>query len=393
MFTFAPMFFAATVAPRRERVITAVFFFLSGLVAATWSSRIPDVQHHLQLNDAQWGRVLFTIYAGLICGLPISSWLVSRFGSRTIMVTGGIIYSLVLGILGIADSTWQLVLALFLFGFSRNLFNISVNTSAVEVQQLYNKPIISTFHGLWSLACFVAAAIGSIMIAQDVSTCIHFFIIAVFCALMSYAFKNNQQPGLNDATENRPLFVKPDRYLLLLGAITFCSMLCEGAMSDWTVSYFERIVGADKNSITVGYTSFIVAMTIGRLTGDRVVARFGAINVIAANGLLIAAGLFIAILLPYFFTAALGFLLVGLGTSIMVPQVYSLASRSKKMKASYAIASVTFIGYIGFLIGPVMVGSISEAFGMQWSFALIAVLCMSICFLTAKVKKLGTKKD
>jgi MFS family permease len=145
--------------------------------------------------------------------------------------------------------------------------------------------------------------------------------------------------------------------------------------------------------VTVGYTSFIVAMTIGRLTGDKVVARFGAINVIAANGLLIATGLLIAILFPYLLTASFGFLLVGLGTSIMVPQVYSLASKSQKMKASYAIASVTFIGYIGFLIGPVLVGAISEAFGMQWSFALVAVLCGCICFLTAKVKKLGTKKD
>lgn len=387
------MVFAATASPRRERMITAVFFFLSGLVAATWSSRIPDVQQHLRLNDAQWGRVLFAIYAGLICGLPISSWMVARFGSRAIMVAGGIIYSLMLCTLGVASNSWQLVIALFLFGFTRNLFNISVNTSSVEVQQMYNKPIISTFHGLWSLACFVAAGIGSFMIAQDITTVIHFFIMAAVCALLSLVFKGNQQASKKVTTEKRPFFVKPDRYLLLLGAITFCSMLCEGTMSDWSVSYFERIVGVEKGSVTVGYTSFIIAMTVGRLTGDRVVARYGATTVIAANGLLIATGLLIAILLPYFITAATGFFLVGLGTSIMVPQVYSLASKSKKMKASYAIAAVTFIGYIGFLIGPVLIGSISDAFGMQWSFALVAILSLCICFLSVKVKKLGIKNS
>jgi MFS family permease len=318
--------------------------------------------------------------------------MVARFGARNIMVTGGIVFSSVLCLLGIAANSWQLVLALFLFGFTRNLFNISVNTSSVEVQQMYNRPIISTFHGLWSLACFVAAGIGSFMIAHNIGTLTHFFIIAAFCALFSFIFRSKHHPVQTSTSEKRPFFVKPDQYLLLLGAITFCSMLCEGTMFDWSVSYFDRIVGASKGSVTVGYTSFIVAMTIGRLTGDRVVARFGAIKVLTANGLLMALGLCITIFLPYFLTAALGFLLVGLGTSIMVPQVYSLASKSKKMKASYAIASVTFIGYIGFLIGPVLVGSISEAFGMQWSFGLVALLCLCVCFLTTKVKELGAKK-
>jgi fucose permease len=387
------MFFAAIFSPARERWITAVFFFLSGLISATWSSRIPDVQDHLHLNDAQWGRVLFALYAGLICGLPVSSWMVARFGSRTVMVTGGILFSLMLCILGVSAKSWQLVLALFLFGFTRNLFNISVNTSAVEVQQLYSRPIISTFHGLWSLACFIAAGIGTFIMAQDIGTATHFLLIAILCAFLSLVFKNNNHTARQATTEKRPFFIKPDRYLLLLGAITFCSMLCEGTMFDWSVSYFERIVGVHKGSVTVGYTSFIVAMTIGRLTGDRIVARFGATKVLTANGLLMAAGLCLVILFPFFLPAAIGFLLVGAGNSIVVPQVYSLASRTKKMKASYAIASVTLIGYIGFLIGPVLVGSISEAFGMQWPFALVALLCICICFLTAKVKKLGSKKD
>lgn len=387
------MFFAATISPARERWITAVFFFLSGLISATWSSRIPDVQQHLHLNDAQWGRVLFAIYAGLICGLPVSSWMVARFGARTVMVTGGVLFSLMLCLLGVATKSWQLVLALFSFGFTRNLFNISVNTSAVEVQQLYSRPIISTFHGLWSLACLIAAGIGTFLMAQDIGTGTHFLLIAIFCAFFSLVFKGNQLTVRQPATEKRPFFIKPDRYLLLLGAITFCSMLCEGTMFDWSISYFERIVGVQKGSVTIGYTSFVVAMTLGRLTGDRIVARFGATNILTANGLLMAIGLFMVILFPYFIPAAIGFLLVGAGNSIMVPQVYSLASKTKKMKASYAIASVTLIGYIGFLIGPVIVGSVSEAFGMQWSFALVALLCICICFLTAKVKRLGSKMD
>jgi MFS family permease len=318
--------------------------------------------------------------------------MVARFGSRVVMVVGGILFSLMLCLLGIAATNWQLVITLFFFGFLRNLFNISVNTSAVEVQLFYEKPIISTFHGLWSLACFIAAGIGTFIIAQNIGTATHFSIIATCCILLCILFRKNGRSLAKGSSEKRPFFIKPDKYLFLLGAITFCSMLCEGTMFDWSVSYFDKIVGADKNSVTVGYTSFIIAMSVGRLTGDRIVARFGSTNVLMANGLLMALGLCLTIIFPFFLPATIGFLFVGLGNSIMVPQVYSLASKTKTMKASYAIASVTLIGYIGFLTGPVLVGSISEAFGMQWSFAVVSVLCICICFLTVKVKNLAIPK-
>lgn len=390
-FTFAAMFSAAIAAPARERWITGVFFFLSGLVTATWSSRIPDVQQHLQLNDAQWGRVLFALPAGLICGLPVSSWMVARFGARTILITSGVLFSSMLVLLGVSVNSWQLVIALFLFGFLRNLFNIAANTSAVEVQKSYDRPIISTFHGLWSVACFVAAGISTLLIAQDIGTGLHFLLIASLSIALCLLYKGKRQPFDKRIAEKRPLFVKPDKYLFLLGAIAFCSMLCEGTMFDWSVNYFDKIVAVNKSSVTVGYTCFIIAMAIGRLSGDRVVAHFGATRVLFTNAILMAFGLCLTIFLPFLLPAAIGFLLVGLGNSIMVPQLYSLASKSKKMKPTYAIASVTLIGYAGFMSGPLLVGYISEALGMQWAFGMVAMLCIVICFLILRVKKLYKK--
>lgn len=382
------MFSTTLVSPRRERWLTAVFFLLSGLVSATWASRIPDVQQQFRLNDAQWGQVLFALPAGLITGLPVSSWLVARFGSRNMRITGGILFSLMLCMLGVASQVWQLSVALFFFGFLRNLFNISVNTSAIEVQQQYDRPIVSSFHGLWSLSCFAAAGIGAWMIAQQISTDTHFLLIALACSFLCILFRGDRKKNATAATEKRPLFVKPDKYLFLLGVITFCGMLCEGTMFDWSVNYFDKVVGAPKSVVTTGYTCFIVAMAAGRLLGDKVVARFGPTKVLVANGLLIAAGLTMAVVFPYFIGASLGFLLAGLGISIVVPQVYSLCSQTKIMKPSYAIASVTFIGYMGFLSGPILIGFISEWAGMQWAFALVALLSLGICGLTMKIRNL-----
>jgi MFS family permease len=371
----------------KKRWITAVFFFVSGIITASWASRIPDVQRQLALNDAQWGLVLFTLPAGLVCGLPLSSWLVAKYSSRLMMVTSMLSFSLLLCLLALSTATWQLVPVLFIFGISRNLVSISVNANALEVQRLYEKPIIATFHGLWSLACFIGAGIGTLMIARHVIPLWHFVTIAICTLTVSLIYKGNNHYTGNTAMERKPFFIAPDRYLLILGLIALCSMICEGTMFDWSVNYFERIIHVSKEKVTAGYTSFISAMALGRFAGDKIIARFGAITVLVANGIIMAAGYALAVFMPYLLPASAGFMLVGLGDSIVIPLVYTLAAKSKKMPTSYAIASVTMIGYIGFLCGPVIVGTISDAFGMQWSFALMGLLTLTIALLALWVKK------
>jgi fucose permease len=370
---------------KKQRGIIILFFFLSGILTATWSSRIPEIQQKLQLSDAALGTVLFVIPAGLVTGLSFASWLVVSFGSRLITLISCILCALALAFAGIASTTFLLMLVLFFMGIGRTVFNLSVNTGAIEVQQLYDRPIIASFHGIWSLACFIAAGISTGMIILDVEPYWHFPVVALLVIILTALFINKKNKHQRSG-ERRPFFVKPDKYLFLLGLMALCSMLCEGAMFDWSVNYFEKVVGANKTFVTTGYISFIVTMALGRLTGDRFIHAFGVYRMLMICGALMAAGFFTAAALPFIIPAAFGFFLIGAGSSVLVPIIYMLASRSKKMPASYALSSVTTIGYTGFLIGPLLIGNVSEWLGMPVAFFILSAVSLMIIFISIKVK-------
>jgi MFS family permease len=374
-------------AKEKLRWITLVFFFLSGIITATWASRIPDVQSKLGLNDAEWGVVLFALPLGLVSGLPISSWIVAKYSAQKIMVWTSVLFAINLFLLPLSYTKWQLAIILFLFGLLRNATNFSINTYSLEVQKLYNRPIIATFHGIWSLACLLAAGIGIIMVAAGVIPLWHFLVVALITITGCLFYRNTGYTNSSQAAEKRPVFIKPTRYLFLLGLVALCSMICEATMFDWGVNYFRQVIQAKKEWSVVGYALFITAMVTGRLVGDKLIAHYGAITMLMLNGGLMAAGFVIAISFPYFLPACLGFLLIGLGDSILIPMLYMLAGQTKVMAPGYAIASVTMVGYVGFLTGPLIIGSISERVGMQWAFGLMAILSTAIIGITLMVKK------
>jgi len=188
------------------------------------------------------------------------------------------------------------------------------------------------------------------------------------------------------ATERRPFFVKPDKYLFLLGLMALCAMLCEGAVFDWSVNYFQKEVKADTSLVTTGYLCFISAMTVGRLFGDRVIHLFGIYSMLVVCGIMLAVGFAVVALFPYIFSASLGFLLIGFGDSILIPVIYMLASQTTKMPASYALSSVILIGYTGFLIGPLFIGNISQSWGMPTAFLFLSVISLMIIALSLGVR-------
>jgi fucose permease len=372
----------------KQRWVITAFFFLSGVLTATWSSRIPEIQAKLGLNNAALGTVLFAIPVGLLAGLSVAGWLVTTVGAKRILLTGGIICAVLLFLSGVAGTSIQLMMVLFLLGMARTIYNLAANTSAVELQRVYKQSIISSFHGVWSLACFIAAGVSTAMIVNSVQPQIHFAFIAVLGIIMAVALLGGKS-NYAVANEKRPLFVKPDKYLFLVGLLALCAMLCEGAMFDWSVNYFEKVVRAKKSMVTTGYMSFIVAMATGRLIGDRLISRYGMYRMLMINGFLMAAGFAIAVAFPFVFAAAFGFLLVGSGSSILVPIVYMLAARSKKMSSAYALASVTSVGYSGFLIGPLFIGNVSQYFGMQVAFVSLSFISLLIVVLSLKVKRMA----
>jgi MFS family permease len=371
------------------RIATAIFFFVSGFGFSTWASRIPTIQQALHLNEAQLGAVLFALPIGLLLTLPITGILLSRHDSRRILITGAIFFNIILSLIGYATHVWELVVGLFCLGSSRNLLNISANAQSIGVQAMFDRSIIAGFHGIWSLAGFGGAALGSVMVSFNITPGVHFLVVGILLTGMAcYAYPSSLHQ-LPMAREKRPRFSLPDRHLLKFGLISFASMACEGTMYDWSGIYFRKVVHPSGKLATLGFVVYMISMTCGRLVGDRVAGRVGVRNMLTYSGLLICSGMLLATLLPYPLIAGVGFMLTGFGVSCVIPMIFGMAGRSAGMSSGAAIASVSTVGYLGFLIVPPLVGTVAQLAGLRWSFAMMAVFGLAITVLVQKLIRPG----
>ncbi|WP_109698332.1 MFS transporter [Chitinophaga deserti] len=373
----------------KARLSVAAFFFLNGLCFASWASRIPAIQEHLALSEAALGSLLLCIPVGALISLPIAGWLVTRSGSRPVMILAAVLYAVFLFCIGQAGNPWILGFVLFLFGFAGNLGNISVNTQAVSVEALYGRSIMSSFHAVWSLAGLAGAGIGTLMVTLRTPPSQHFMMVAGAALLLVILSFRNALPHTKTAGGHQPIFVKPDKTLISLGIIAFCCMICEGTMYDWSGVYFAKVVEADPGKVTIGYTAFTAATTSGRFIGDWLTKRFGILGMLKGSGILAASGLLLSVAFPTVWFSALGFFLVGLGVSTVIPLVYSEAGRSKTMSQSMALAAVSTFGFFGFLLGPPLIGFIAQASGLRISFLFIAVMASMITVMAVR-KSRGT---
>jgi len=303
------------------------------------------------------------------------------------MLTGAVLFNFMLSLIGFATTTWQLVAVLFLFGSSRNFLNISMNAQSIGVQALYNRSIITTFHGIWSIAGFAGAAVGSFMVSTDVSPSWHLLISGILLVILSFFAFPGTLPQPPSQSGGKASFILPDKPLLKFGLISFVSMACEGTMYDWSGIYFQKVVHASKDVVTLGYVVYMVAMAAGRFTGDRLVSRFGVRSMLKYSGILIFSGLSLAALFPFPLTAGFGFMLIGLGVSCVVPLIFSMAGKSKTMGTGPAVAAISTVGYFGFLLVPPLIGYISHTAGLRWAFALMALLGCSITFMITRIKQ------
>ncbi|MBR4597862.1 MAG: MFS transporter [Opitutales bacterium] len=380
------------------RIAAASFFFLFGIGFSCWATRIADIKNALFLSDAQLGGLLFTIPVGQFCAIPFSGYLVNKFGSRNVLTFAIIYYPLALMSLGLAESVGQLRIGLFFFGIACNLCNIAMNTQAVGVEKIYRRSIMASFHGIWSLAGFLGGLAAIQIVRWGATPFQHFCLMGVLSVatlvLMRPHLLESDAPkppkSETDDDNNKSLYKKFsflfDGYIAILGFIAFCSMSCEGTMFDWSVIYFQDVVKADASLIRLGFICYMSMMATGRFLADRFVVKFGAIRVVQASGTLIAIGLFIAVFKPSIWASAAGFALVGLGVSSLVPLCYSLAGQSKRLAAGIALTGVSSIGFLGFLMGPPMIGYIADTFGLRFSFSIILFIGLAAAILAPRLK-------
>lgn len=375
---------------QKARIAVSVFFFCQGLTFASWASRIPDIKTSLHLSEAGLGSILLALPLGQLVTMFFSGRAVTRFGSKYVLRVAIVGYVISLTNIGLVEKPWQLVVALTAFGIFGNLCNISVNTQAVHAEHLYNRPILASFHGVWSAAGFTGAIIGSQMLKLEIKPYYHFWIIALFAVMMMLIF--NKYLLLTPTSKLAGSFTRikwPHGSLLLLGVIAFCCLSAEGCMFDWSGVYFKQVVKAEGALISLGYASFMIMMTTGRFTGDALALKFGRKKMVQLSGLLIFTGMIIAVLFPMIVTATIGFLIVGFGVSSIIPLMYSTAGKIKEVASGIAIATVSGIGFFGFLMGPPLIGFIAQFAGLQYSFAVIAVLGLGITLMINRIKEIA----
>lgn len=231
-----------TRSPRYYRIGCAIFYFISGFGYSSWASRIPTIKHQLNLNEAQLGAVLFALPIGLMITMPITNILLSKYSSRGVMFFGSVFLAVLLVLIGITNSMWQLIIVLFFFGSARNLLTLSINTQGVAVQALYKKSIMAMFHGIWSLAGFAGAAVGYLMVSFNVGVEWHFLAVSIILFVVTFYFINNTVYQEPIPLSKKPIFSLPDKYLLKFSLICFGSMACENAMYDWSAIYFQNAI-------------------------------------------------------------------------------------------------------------------------------------------------------
>jgi len=371
----------------KNRASISLLFFLCGINFASWATRIPDFKEKLQLNDSELGTILMGLPIGSLVSLPLAGWLITKYESKWICLVAVIMYIFILPILGYSPNSFSLFLGLFLFGMAGDILNIAMNTQVVTLEKSMNKVIMSSFHALFSLGLMLGAFMGGIILNYQISSFHHLLIMGGANLLSIPLFWTNLLPDQFKKTHGNPeekskSFFDLGPHLFTLSFIAFCGMLCEGAMADWITLYFKESNFITTFSTTIGFTSFALSMVIGRSMGDFVTKLFSIKNILTLNGILISLGLSITLVTTNEYVMILGCLITGIGISTIIPIIYSEAGRSKNISPSVAIASVSTIAYVGFLVGPVFIGYLSNYWGLNKALYLLVILGLLASFLS-----------
>lgn len=381
---------------KRTRIAVFIFYFAQGICFSSWASRIPDIKNTFGLDDAAWGTILLMIPIGQICGMTLSGLLVSRLGSKRIFPIAIFGYVAMLLLIGLANTKYYLIINLIAFGFFGNFCNISVNTQAITLERMYGRSIMASFHGGWSAAGLIGASIGLLMSSLRVTPFVHFAIVAALVIAAVILNLRYLQEDVKHVKTKEEIASskknKPERFLFLLGIVAFCGMAAEGAMSDWSGVYLQDVVGTSQRLAPLGLTTYMITMASGRFVVDKASARFGKKRIVQAGGCLIFLGLFLAVAFPNLIITIIAFMIIGFGTCSIVPTIYSIAGQKTKISTGMALTIVSSISFIGFLLGPPVIGYISNLTNLRYSYALIGLFGLCIVFLTSRLKVFNSDK-
>ena len=373
------------------RVATFLVFSVNGAMIGTWVAHIPWLQDHLGISKATLGVCLLCMAAGALVSMPLTGHLIDRRPSATVTRSTTLVFCLMPALPLLATSPYMLGAILFVFGASNGAMDVAMNAHGVSIQKELDRPIMSSLHGGWSVGGFAAAGLVAVAAAAGLDPRVESLFVGVALLLLSLWITRRLGAANAHSSAGHGLAL-PTRPVILIGALCFLVMLTEGAIGDWSGIYLRQDAGASAAGAAMAFTGFSLGMAIARLGGDVVNARIGAGRLLRAGTALVAIALGGVLLIGEMVPAVIGFALCGLGIANAVPLLFSAAGRIHPPGPSLAAAFT--LGYTGFVVGPPVIGLLSDQIGLSRTLALLVLAPVTVAVLGRRAigKSKGTSR-
>jgi sugar phosphate permease len=392
-----------------QRAATVAAFVSHGLLFASWTAHIPQVKDHVGLTDGSLGLALLGAPLGSVAAMLIVARLLPEVGSKRVVQISLLGYCVAGPLVGLASSLPALFAALFAWGAFQGTLDVSMNTQAVTVERAAGRPLMSGFHACWSIGAFAGAGIGALGVAAGLSLTRQLLLLAVPVVVITGwlttrmlpdpaapAARGLQAPdhpsGVMAAASDRNrasgFAIRLSRPVLVLGAIAFASMLCEGASADWASVYLRGSLHVGAAAAGLGYTGFALAMVAVRLSGNRLLGKFRHQRLLPVLAVVATAGFTAGLLSGRSVAVIAGFGCLGIGLALVIPTVNSAAGRLPGVSPGTAIAMVSAWGWAGFVFGPPIIGQLASATSLTVALGVLPVLTACIAAATVRARAL-----
>jgi predicted MFS family arabinose efflux permease len=359
-------------------------FLVCGTATSTWAPMVPFAKERLALDEKSLGLILLALGGGSMVAMPLAGIAIHYGGSRRVVACMALATCAALPFLAVAPSPLLLAAALFIFGAALGAMDVAMNAQAIAVQHAAARPIMSSFHALFSLGGIAGAALVSVCLRAGMSLATCAILIAIIMAALAVVEQRHLVRDLG-SSDGATFTIVPRAAVLLLGALCFLSFLGEGVVLDWSAVFLREHRHLDVSLAGMGYAVFSVAMTVCRLTGDALTRRFGSRQMLRIGGLLACAGFLAVALIPWTIAALAGFVIIGVGASNIVPVLFSGAGRVPDVPPGIALATVTTIAYAGLLLGPALIGFVADATSLPVAFVLVAAMFGAVAASATRV--------
>jgi MFS family permease len=378
---------------RRSRIATAVAFCVTGAVFASWAARIPAVQDRLQLGSGGLAIALLGIEAGAIVGLPASGALVGHIGTARSLRLGYALYPPAMAFAAVAPSLAWLTTGLVVVGATNSLIDVAANVQGVELERRAGRPLLSGLHSGHSFGVLGGGLAATAAAALGIDTTVHLGVVALGALAIGQAaataLLRDQPTRAEDPRSERRLagragLAAPNAQLLLLGAVACCAFFVEGAANDWSAVHLRTAHDASPGMAAAAFTAFSLALAVGRLSADRLVAKHGRARFTRLSGVVAAAGAGVAAVAPSAAVALAGWTLLGAGIAAIAPTLLGAAPAASQAHPPHAIATVTTIGYSGSFAGPPVIGALGTLVGLSSALGALVAGSLAVTLLAGR---------